>query len=207
MTPAGPRVLDQRDIRVVETRSDDDVAPQIAEMIGGHEHRRIEPSVHRADDPDRSGDIGTHGVRHAVQTAVAGHDVHGIAALRLNDRGNLPSARQDVPRERQGVASRSGRTGGGRRNPTSRTGWECRNCSGRRSPEELSELVSSDFDQVYEAVELQTARQPFGDGHPGGVVAGEPAALDLGDVAERQCQARIGLEAASAAKGRTPSTG
>ena len=57
--PAGLHVLDERQIRVVEGRSDDDVSAQIAEAIDGHEHRRIEPLVHRTDDADGPGDVGT----------------------------------------------------------------------------------------------------------------------------------------------------
>ena len=131
--PAGPRVLDQRQIRVVETRPDDGVAPQVAEVTGGHEHRWIEPSVHRADDPDRARDVGTHAVRHAVQTAVAGHDVYGIAALRLNDRGKLPAARQDAPRERQSVRRAEDKPVPGIEIRQAGTGWECRSRSGQKS--------------------------------------------------------------------------
>src|SRR5688572_17049020 len=80
-TRAGLRVLDQRQIRVVEARSNDDVATQVAEMIGGHQHRWIEPPVDRADDPDGAGDVGTYAVGRAIETAVTGHEVHRIAAL------------------------------------------------------------------------------------------------------------------------------
>ena len=128
-------------------------------------------------------DVGTHAVRHAVQTAVAGHDVHGIAALRLDDRGKLPAARQDVPRERQSV---------GRAEDESVAGIEIRQAVLVGNVVAVLDGKAGGIERVgverlrpgVRGVELQTARQAFGDGHPGGVVARKAAALHLRDVAE-----------------------
>ena len=87
----------------MERRADDRRSAKVAEAIDGHEDRRIEPPIGRADDADGPGEVWTHGVRHAVESAVARHDVDGIAALRLDDRRDLPSATQRVARERQVV--------------------------------------------------------------------------------------------------------
>ena len=47
--------LHDRQIGVDEGRADHDVAAEIAEPVDGRERRRVEPLIHRADDPDRTG--------------------------------------------------------------------------------------------------------------------------------------------------------
>src|SRR5262245_17129061 len=94
-------VLDDRKIRVVEAWSGDGVARQVSEAVDCGERRRIEPPIDRSDDLDWSRQIRTNGVGCSVETAVAGDDVDGIAALRLDDGRKLPAARERVPLEGQ----------------------------------------------------------------------------------------------------------
>src|SRR6185369_1460547 len=99
------KILDDRQVGVMERRADHDVAAEIAESIHGNEHRCVEPLIHTADDAHRSGHVWTHGIRRAVETAVARDDVDRIAALRLDDCRQLPAAYQRVTGEWQFVCT------------------------------------------------------------------------------------------------------
>ena len=62
LRPAARSSLTDRSV-LWKAGSDHDVPAEIAEAVDGHEHRRIEPLVDRADDADRAVEIRTHGVR------------------------------------------------------------------------------------------------------------------------------------------------
>src|SRR6185295_13715995 len=51
-------VLHERQVRIVEGGPDQRISAEIAEAIHGRERRRVEPLVHRADDANRSDEIG-----------------------------------------------------------------------------------------------------------------------------------------------------
>src|SRR6185503_7538681 len=103
VAPGHRHTFADREIGAAERRTDHGIAAERAEAGYGYQRRRIEPLVHRADDRDRSGAVGAHGVRQAVERTVARDDVERIAALRLDDGRQLPAARQRVPAERKFV--------------------------------------------------------------------------------------------------------
>jgi hypothetical protein len=99
---AGQRQLPGNgDVRVDKARSDDDVAAQGAEPVDRRERRGIEPAIRRAENANRPDDVGPDDVGDPGQAAVAGDDVDRVAALRLNDDGDLPAARKDMAAEGQ----------------------------------------------------------------------------------------------------------
>src|ERR1051325_709376 len=80
-------VLDHGEISIVETRADDHVAAQTSKMRHGSEYRSVEPAIYFAYGFYGTSNIRSHRVSHAVERAVAGHDVYRTPALRLNDCG------------------------------------------------------------------------------------------------------------------------
>src|SRR3954469_12169057 len=84
-------MLNDRKVGVIEAGPFDCIAAEIAEAGDSSEGRRIEPSLHAADDLDRAGDVRPNRVSYAVNGDIPGDNVHGIAALHLNDRSELPT--------------------------------------------------------------------------------------------------------------------
>src|SRR5262249_27580948 len=93
-------VLDYRQVRVIEGRSDDHIASQTAEALDRHKHGRVEPAIDVTDHVYRSGNVGPKGVSDPVYNAVVGDNIYRAAALRLDDRAELPTCNEPVAFER-----------------------------------------------------------------------------------------------------------
>src|SRR6476620_3252489 len=91
--------LHQRKIRIVESWTDNDVPAQIAEAHHRREHARIEPPIHAAENCDWSSHVRPQRSSDASHRAVRSYDVHGIAALRLENDGQLPILEKPVAPE------------------------------------------------------------------------------------------------------------
>src|SRR5262245_54238156 len=84
-------VLGYRQVRVIEGRSDDHIASQIAETLNRHKHGCVEPAIDLPDHVYRPGSVGSKGVSDPGYNAIVGDNVYRAAALRLNDRADLPT--------------------------------------------------------------------------------------------------------------------
>jgi len=93
------------EVRIIKTRSDNDIAAKATEARHRHEHRGIEPLLDAADPRDRPRYVGPERVADPIHRAVTGHDVDRTAALKLNDRSQLPALKELITAERQVVDS------------------------------------------------------------------------------------------------------
>ena len=87
-------------IGVTKTRSDYDVAAEASEARHCREYRSIEPMLDAVNRGDRSGYVGPEGVTDPIHGAVTGDDVNRAAALKLNDRRQLPTVKHPITAER-----------------------------------------------------------------------------------------------------------
>src|SRR5262245_41405052 len=94
-------VLQDRKVRIVESRPDDHIPAKTAETHTGSEYRGIEPAIYATHNCDRPRHVRPQRVRHASDRAVRSHDVDGVAALRLHNRGDLPTRYQPIASEGQ----------------------------------------------------------------------------------------------------------
>src|SRR5690349_5508762 len=96
------RTLNHREISVVESRTDHDVAAETAEASDRHDERRdIKPAIRRAEDRDWTSHVRSHSVVDTRERRVVNHDVHRIATLRLHDRAELPALNKLIAVERR----------------------------------------------------------------------------------------------------------
>src|SRR5215472_9152042 len=89
-------MLSDGKIGVIKSRTDDYIAAKIAEACDRGKYRRIEPTIHTADDIYRTSYIGPKRAGHTVECAIAGHDVDRAPALRLDDHGDLTSVKKPI---------------------------------------------------------------------------------------------------------------
>ena len=91
------RPLNYREVNILESGPDDDVAAQVAEAAHRYNERRsVEPGGNRSDVCDRTIYIRAHRVVVSGERRVVDHDRDGISALQCNDWRNLPAVNQLV---------------------------------------------------------------------------------------------------------------
>src|SRR5262245_53676542 len=100
-----PGCLRNRNIEVVEARSDDDVSTEISEACSCREHGRVEPGIRLSYNSHFSCNVWPDCICNAIDRTAARDDVDGIAALHLRHQTKLPSFHRMIAAKRQFIDS------------------------------------------------------------------------------------------------------
>ena len=84
-------ILDYGEVSVIESWSNEYVSTQIAKSCYRSNRRGIKPTLHISKSLDSAIHIRPQRVRDSIYRAIAGDDIEGITALRLENRCKLPA--------------------------------------------------------------------------------------------------------------------